>query len=304
MGFGDLRRAGAKGRDASIDASWNLISPDYLTTLGIPVVHGRNFTPADHAETPRDAIVSERFANVIWPNADAVGQRLEMGDFRPGHESTISSLTVVGVARDVTYRMAGEAPTSFIYLPLAEYAWMKPHFFIVRRPGFSSEALAPALRQTLAGFDRRLPLVDFVPLERYAAITVLPQRVAAGIAGTLGALALVLAAMGLYGLTAFTVASRTREIGVRVALGASQARILRMVVWQGARTAAIGGAVGLALALVAARLLSTALYGVPPVDPLAVSLTVGLVAAVSVAATYLPARRAAALNPIAALRVD
>jgi predicted permease len=304
MGFGDLRRPGTTGADASIDAGQSVISPDYLPALGISITRGRNFTQADRAETTLHVIVNERFAKVVWPNQDPIGQRLEFGDFRPDHADTISTVTVVGIARDVTYKTVGEGPTSFVYFPLGELEYMKPHYFIVRQPGFSSEALAPALRQTLARFDRTLPLVDFVPFARYAEITSMPQRIAASIAGSLGALALALAAMGLYGLTAFTVASRTREIGVRVALGASRVGILRMVIWQAARTATIGAGAGLVLALVTARLLSTVLYGVPPVDALAVGVATMVVGGVGLVATYLPARRAATVDPMTALRVD
>ena len=304
MGFGDLRRAGTSGAAASIDASWSLISPEYLPTLGIPIVRGRNFTAADRAPDPRDVIVNEHFAATIWPNADPIGQRLEMGDFRPGHADTIQAMTVVGVARDASYRSLNGSPTLFIYLPLGEYSWLKPHLFIAKTPAFASEAIAPAVRQALAAFDRSLPLVDFVPLQRYATLALLPQRIAAAVAGLLGTLALVLAAMGLYGLTAFWVRSRTREIGIRVALGAGHGRVLRLIVWQSLRTAAIGAAIGLALALVVAELLASALYGMAPADPVAFGLSVAVVIGVALVATYLPARRAATIDPSAALRVE
>jgi ABC-type antimicrobial peptide transport system permease subunit len=189
-------------------------------------------------------------------------------------------------------------------MPLGERAWMHPHFFIARQPGLSSAAVGPALRQTLAAFDRSLPLVDFTPLQQLAGLSLLPQRIAAGFGGVLGLLTLVLAAMGLYGLTAFMVASRTREIGVRVALGASRARVLRLMIRQASRTAAIGAAAGLVIAFGAAKLLASVIYGMPPADPLALAATVAIVVGVAFVATYVPARRAATIDPVAALRTE
>ncbi len=168
MSFGDLRRPGDTGPAASIDASWSLISPEYLPTLRIPIVRGRNFTAADRGDVAKDAIVNEWFAAHVWPGADPVGQTLEMGDFRPGHETSVRRLTVVGVAKNATYKLPGESPTDFLYVPLAELHDLKPHFFIERTPGLSSAALGTAVRQTLGAFDRALPLVAFVPFEQHA----------------------------------------------------------------------------------------------------------------------------------------
>jgi putative ABC transport system permease protein len=304
MGFGELRRPGDAGAHVDIDASWSLISPEYLPTLGIPIVRGRNFTRADRGDVFAHAIVNETFARRTWPNADPVGQSLVTGDFRPGHADSLSTVTIVGLARDTMTHHIGEPPSSVIYMPLGERAWMHPHFFIARQPGLSSAAVGPALRQTLAAFDRSLPLVDFTPLQQLAGLSLLPQRIAAGFAGVLGLLTLVLAAMGLYGLTAFMVASRTREIGVRVALGASRARVLRLMIRQASRTAAIGAAAGLVIAFGAAKLLASVIYGMPPADPLALAATVAIVVGVAFVATYVPARRAATIDPVAALRTE
>jgi predicted permease len=305
LGFGALRRAGDPASEAILDADWSAITPGYLPTLGVRLVRGRNFIAADRGDAPRVAIINERFARLAWPGRDPIGQLLEMGDFHAGHEKSVERLAVVGVAADAKYRWIGETPRQFIYVPLAQQPRTRPYFFLRRGASLSPTApLEPAVRQVLREFDRRLPLVDFAPLQQYADLGLLPQRIAASVAGSLGSLALALAAMGLYGLTAFMVSSRTREIGVRIALGASRGRVIRLVVGEGLRLAAIGGTIGLVLALVATRLVSSLIVSVSPIDPVAFGTSVLTLVGVASAATYLPARRAARLDPADALRRD
>jgi predicted permease len=261
LGLGGLRKAGATGPEAMIDTDWNVVSPEYLRTIGIEITAGRGFTPDDRRDRPRVAIVSERLARMVWPGEDPIGQVLENGDFRPGRASEIVRLAVVGVAKDAKYRWIGEAPAPFIYVPYAQQPMHDVNFFLRRADG-SAASLQPAVRQALKQVDPNLPLVRMQPLRAYADLGLLPQRLAASLAGSLGVLALVLAGIGVYGVTAFAVASRTREIGVRVALGAGRGRVMRFVLWQGARLAAIGGAIGLALALGVSQLVSSLLFGV------------------------------------------
>jgi putative ABC transport system permease protein len=282
-----------------------VISPEYLPTIGVPIVRGRNFTADDRTGAPRVAIVNERLARAAWPGRDPIGQTLEAGDFRPGHEKDVERLTVVGVAADAKYRSIGETPRQFIYVALAQRSWTRLHFFIARHSSLSSAApLQPAVRQAFLAFDRRLPLLDFAPLQQYADVGLLPQRIAVSVAGSLGALALILAAIGLYGLTSFMVTSRTREIGVRVALGAGHARIVQLVLADGLRLAAVGVTIGLVLSVAAAQLLSSVLFGVSSLDPLAFGGATLAITGVALVATYLPARRATAVHPLVALRVD
>ncbi|HEX9167723.1 MAG TPA: FtsX-like permease family protein, partial [Roseiarcus sp.] len=306
LGLGDLRRAGDPASESLFQADWNVISPEYLPTIALPIVRGRNFTAADRSGAPPVAIVNERLAHAAWPGRDPIGQALEWGDLRPGHERNIQRFTVVGVGADAKYRWIGETPRQFIYVPLAQQPWARPYFFIRRAAAVSSTAtnLQPAVRQALRDFNHHLPLVAFAPFQQYADTGLLPQRIAASVAGSLGALALALAAMGLYGLTAFLVSSRTREIGVRLALGARHGQIIRLVLNEGLRLAAVGGAIGLILSAGAARLLSSLLFGVSPLDPVAFGGTVIAITGVALAATFLAARRAASLDPLAALRVD
>ena len=303
LGLGGLRKRGTTGPESNIDTDWNVVSPDYFATTGISVVTGRTFQPADRQNAPLVAIINERLARALYPDGQALGQQLENGDFRPGRESTFTTLTIVGIARDTKYRWLGERPAPFIYVPYAQQPTRELHVFLRRADGFSAP-LEPAVRQTLKSFDTNLPLVQMRSLQSVADLGLLPQRLAATVAGSLGLVALLLAGIGVYGVTAFAVASRTKEIGVRIALGADRARVMRMVLWQGARLAIIGGAIGLALALGASQVVAGLLFGVSPVDPVTYAVTIGALAAVTLAATFVPARRAASVDPLLSLKAE
>ncbi|HVQ41916.1 MAG TPA: ABC transporter permease [Vicinamibacterales bacterium] len=303
LGLGALRKRGTTGRESNIDTDWNVISPDYFAAMGIPLVAGRAFEPADRQKAPLVAIVNDRLARMLYPDGQALGQKLENGDFRPGQESSITTLTIVGIASDTKYRWLGERPAPFIYVPYAQQPTRELNVFLRRADGFTAP-LESSVRQTLKSFDTNLPLVQMRSLQSVADLGLLPQRLAATIAGSLGLVALLLAGIGVYGVTAFAVASRTKEIGVRIALGADRARVMRMVLWQGARLAIIGGAIGLALALAASQVVTSLLFGVSPVDPVTYAVTIGALAAVTLAATFVPARRAASVDPLISLKAE
>jgi putative ABC transport system permease protein len=302
MSLGALRRAGESASADTVHADWNAVTPDFLPELGLPIVAGRNFTDADGMDAPPVAIVNEQFARGFWPGADPIGRVLEFGDFRPGHEREIGRLTVIGVVRGAMARIVGGEPRPFIYVAMAQNPAKGVHFFLRRSPAAADLDLQPAVRAAVRDFDRNLPLVSFAPFSQYANLGLLPQRIAGSVAAALGAIALLLAAMGLYGVTAFAVTSRTREIGVRLALGADRARIARLVLGQGLRLVAVGAAIGGVAAAGLSQLLSSLLFGISPLDPPAFAITLGLLACVALAATWLPARRAAALDAAAALR--
>jgi macrolide transport system ATP-binding/permease protein len=307
LGLGELRPKGAVDERAEINADWNVISPDYLPAAEIPIVAGRNFGADDRAGSPRAAIVNERFAATTWPGQEPIGKQLEYGDFRKGHESEVHTLTVVGVARDAKYRWVGEAPRNFIYVSLSQEPWRRMKFFIARdRRADLTADLTPAVRQALRSVDPNLPLVELQQMRSLAQLGVLPQTIAATVAGSLGVLALLLAAVGLYGVMAYAVTRRTREIGVRMALGADQRRVVQMVLGQGLRLTLVGGIAGLALAGAAAAGLSSAgiLFGVSALDPLSFGATALILTTVAALATYIPARRAARVDPLSALRTD
>jgi len=305
MGLGALRRAGDATDEGRIDADWNVVTPDFLSTVGIRLLRGRDFTDADREGAAPVAVVSERLAELAWPGDDPVGRVMECGDFRPGRESTISTVTVIGVARNARSRSLGEAPRAFVYVPLAQNPRPQMNFFIRRNPAAAAgPGLETPTRAMLRDFDRNLPLVDMKSFREHADVGLLPQQIASAVAGLLGSVALALAAIGIYGVTAFAVATRTREIGVRVALGADPSRIRWMVLWQGMRVTAIGGGIGLLAALGAAQLASGWLFGVPPTDPFALGATAAGIGAVAIAASLAPARRAARLDPVRALRAE
>jgi predicted permease len=303
LGLGALRPEGATGANDRLDVDWNVISPDFLTTLGIPVLQGRHFTAADRNGAPEVAIVNERFAAIVWPGENPVGRRLENGDFRPGREQSIRRLTIVGVARDAKYRWIGESPRAFIYVPLAQQPDRHVHFFLRTPPAATADRHLPAsVRTALKEFNANLPLVQMMPLRDYASVSLLPQRLAASVAGSLGAVALLLSALGVYGITAYAVASRTREIGIRMALGADRRSVISMVLRRIVTLTAIASTIGLATALGAAQLLSGLLMGVSTVDPVAFGGTTLLLMVIALAATLAPARRAASIDPVQALR--
>jgi predicted permease len=303
LGLGGLRVEGAAPEDA-IDADWNVITPDYFQTLGIPLQRGRTFDAGDRPGADLVAIVNERLAARAWPGRDPIGQQLENGDFRPGRESTIRRLTVVGVARDAKYRWIGEDPRAFIYVPMSQQPDRRVSFFLRMAAGAPAVPLTAAVRQTLKDVDPNLPLIQMMRLRDYADLSLLPQRVAASVAGSLGVVALLLSALGVYGVTAFAVASRTREIGIRMALGADRRGVMRLVLGRIVGLTAIAAALGLGVALVAAQLLSGLLLGVPALDPVAFGGTLVLLIASALVATIGPLRRAASIDPVRALRSE
>jgi putative ABC transport system permease protein len=294
LGMGSVKPEGRDNSDGGLRADWNIVSPEYFTTLDIPIVAGRDFTSADRKGAVRAGIVNERLARVAWPGQDPIGRVIDNED---------GPITVVGVARDARYRSLGDEPRNFLYIALAQQPWLRVSYF-VRRSSTGGPDLPTAIRGVVRDFNRNLPVVSTMALSEYANLGLIPQRLAASVAGSLGAVALLLAAVGIYGLTAFSVARRTREIGLRMALGADRGRVLRMVVGQSARLTMIGASAGLLLAAGASQLISSLLFGVSTVDPWAfVGMPLAL-AAVATVASLAPALHAARIDPLVALRTD
>jgi predicted permease len=280
--------------DSSWEANLNLISPGYFDTLEIPLLRGRDFDERDVDGAPRVAIINETMADYFWPQGDAVGSTFLTGSFEQG-----TAWQVIGVARDSRYRsLTGETPF-FTYMPLEQSPRSAVSVQVKVR-----DAAAPPLEEIRAAFDRidpNLPFITVIGLREYVEIGFLPQRVAGSVAGILGVVGLLLGAVGIYGVTAYAVSQRVREIGLRKALGAERGAVVRMVVLQGMLAPVVGMVVGLALALAASRLLGAFLMGVSPLDPITFGGVFGLLAAVTLLANYLPARRAAAVDPMRAL---
>jgi predicted permease len=233
---------------------------------------------------------------MLWPDEDALGKRLSFEGARgPFYE-------VVGVARDGKYRSLGDRSRPYVYRPLMQS--YEPKMTLVVRTTGEPTALAGAVRTQLRALDPNLPLADVRTLAEQFDLSLLPSRVAAWTLGGFGLLALALAGIGVYGVVSYSVAQRTREIGVRVALGATRRDVLRLVLGEGLKMVAAGLATGLLLAFAATRLVAGFLYGVGATDPLTFAGVPLLLGAVAALAGYLPARRATKVDPMKALRYE
>jgi predicted permease len=302
MGLGGIRVPGLDDGALSRlnDADWNVVSPEYFRTLEIPIVDGRAFTPEDREGRPRVTVVNETFARIAWPGRSAVGQRVWQTD---GGADEGHPLEVVGVAADAKYRSISEPQASFIYVPFAQQPDTDVSFFIVRGERVD---LGPGVRQAIARVDSGLPVLMHQSMEDATAIALLPQRLAGWVAGTVGSIGLFLAALGLYGLTAFLVAQRTREIAIRMALGATHGQVQSMVLRQAARLGVIGTLIGLTLAVGLGKVVQSLslLVNVQATDPLTFATVGLLMGTVLLVASVLPARRAARTDPAIALRSE
>jgi putative ABC transport system permease protein len=272
------------------------VSTGYFETMRTRLVDGRDFTEADAAGAPLVAVINETMAKRLWPGTSALGRR-----FRAG-AADAPSITVVGVAQDGKYRDVAEAPQPFLYLPLAQ-RYVASATLVVRTAGEPLSAVT-AVRGAVRSLDPSLSLEDVKTLDALVVgRAMLPYRIASGFAGVLGGVALALAVMGLYGLVMFVVGQRTREIGIRMAIGATAGQVAAMVVTWGIRLAGIGILIGSVAAFALGRLVSS-LMEVSSVDPLAYGAAALLMTAMAGAASYLPGRRAARLNPVLTLKRD
>jgi putative ABC transport system permease protein len=294
MGMGGVLVEGrpAPGPNDSWDPSWNIVTPAYFDVLRIPLVSGRAFTDADRGSAPLVAIMDEHLASSIWPGEQAVGKTFRNGE---------RIVTVIGVARYVKHRSLGETPRGFVYVPLAQNYAERMSLF-VRSAGATSLMLP--VRRMLTDLDPALPILNSQPLTEMVAVALFPQRVALVVASALGGVALLLALIGIYGVTAYGVAQRTREIGIRIALGSTQRDVLAMIVRQGLRVGGIGVAIGVAGAIIVTRLLEGLLYGVSGSDPVALGAAGAVLLGAALLASWVPARRASRVNPMVALRQE
>jgi len=289
------------------DTLGNVVTPGYLAAMRIGLAAGREFSDADSSADPRVAILSEAAVGRFWRGIaphEAIGRQIlwqpmlvEVGTRRP---VAGVPLTVVGVARDLT-GVNGRAPRPFVYLPL-DQQYMSTLKILTRTS--SGHRLARDVRALITTMDPRLPALSAGTLDDEGSPVMTQLRVAAILAGSLGICGLLLAAMGIYGLTAYLVTRRTREIGVRIALGAERGDLIRMVLAEGMQMAVTGSALGFLLAAGASRLLTSLLFGVPPLDPLTFGGVIVLFAAIALAASYGPVRRALRINPVEALRYE
>ena len=299
FGLGGLRVPGVQGAgtEGRIDADWDIVSPEYFSTLNMRLVEGRAFRDSDRDGSTRVAIVNESFARQGWPGQSAIG-RIVMHEFEDNQERPIE---IVGVAADAKNRYISSAAAPFIFVPMAQQPSSQIEFYIRHVPG---RQIASDVRAAMASVEPGVPVIMLQSFEDAAAIGLLPQKLAAWIAGSVGAIGIFLAALGLYGLMAFLVSQRTREIAIRMALGASDKTVRAMVLRQAATLAVIGGVVGLLLAGGIGTLAQSLLVGVPAIDPISFGGTAVLFAVVLAIAAWSPARRAATTDPATALRSE
>ena len=275
----------------------DVMIPGYFDTLGIPILRGRQFLATDQPGSPPVVIVNRTLALRDWPNQDPIGKTLWLGC---GVKGPRAMAEVVGVARDAKYESFDEAPRPFVYRPLAQ-DWEGFLAVIVETSGEPGQYAAP-LRALLHRVDPELRVYEIGTLEQFAAQSLWKVRWQASLLAVFGGLAMALAAVGLYGVVAYSVARRTQEIGVRIAMGAQRADVLWMVLGRGLALTAAGLAVGLALSAAVTRLMTALLYGMSPLDPVAfAAASLGWLAA-AMLASYVPARRAMRVDPVSALR--
>jgi predicted permease len=277
----------------STDELYNEVSPNYFATMGIPLISGREFTRADDENAPRVGIVNQTMVTRYWREQDPIGQRLQVkGNW----------VQVVGVVKDSKYYSLEEPPRPFFYVPLRQYFDIEPDIHI--RTTQPLETIQRALLGEVRALDPNLALYEMITLQEQVNRSTSEQLVAVTLVALFGGLALLLASIGLYGVMSYTVSQSTRELGLRMALGAGPANLLRLVLTRGLLLTATGLIVGIALALLLTRLLGNLLYQVSPRDPLAFAAAFALMTLASTAACFLPAWRATRTDPMRALRAE
>ena len=305
-GWGNLPLLGGSSSSLAIDGrpvegklpevGYQVVSDDVFRAMRVPLKRGRWIGPADNAKAPRVALVSEGLAREYWPNADPIGARIRLGP-----DPSAPWITIVGIVGDVRRGVSGE-PRATAYIPSRQDHWGGAA--VVVRTAGDPMRLLPAVRREIKALDPALPVVEPQTVEDVQSAGLADRRLPMQLMSVFAALALVLAVIGVYGVMAYSVASRTREIGVRMALGAQPRSVFGMVLRQGLGAAAVGLTVGLAGAFALGGLLTKLLYGVSPRDLLTFASVSGALIAVTLAACLIPARRAVRVDPLEALRSE
>jgi putative ABC transport system permease protein len=271
------------------------VSPGYFRAIGTPLIRGRFFTEADNADAPLVIIVNQTFARKFWPNEDAVGKRIVMGGMSPDPKW----ITIVGIVGDIRHAALDVEPKPEMYVPFAQDPY-KSMIFAVRGTQ-DPRNLASAIRSQIQSIDPGLPLANIRTFDAVIAESVAPRRLSVVLLGVFAAVAVLLATVGIYGVMSFLVVQRTHEIGVRMALGAQRADVMRLVIGRALQLIAIGTAIGLLMALFSTRALQVLLYQVSAVDLPTFFFVTFVLGLVALAASYLPAQRAMRADPMIAL---
>jgi len=301
----DLETAPPRGPAERPDVGYVSISPGYLHTLGIALKRGRDFTDHDNGNAPPVAVINEAFAALRFPNQDPVGQRLQINPPVLGQNGFADTIRaeIVGVAGNVKLNDLGAPPEPILYVPMAQDVWSTVTYLAIRVHG-NAAALAPAIRSEMAGLDKEQPIEQVGSLEQTFSDQFAEPRFQSRLMGAFAALALILAVVGIYGVNAYAVTQRRRELGVRIALGARPSDVLRETLGEGLRLSGIGIAIGLAGAYAMSSLFRSVLVGAAGINPVTLLGAAGLLAIVALIACYVPAHRATRIDPSSALRQE
>jgi putative ABC transport system permease protein len=279
-------------------ADFASVSPEYLRVMGIPLLRGRNFNQQDSPSSPRVAIISEAMARAYFPNQDPLGKRLIFGF--PPNSNVLRE--IVGVVGDVRGVALSQSPGATMYVPYAQAPFWGA--VVVTRTNLSLSAVAASIRKDVNSIDKDLPVTDVASMSEAVEASVAQPRFQTFLLSMFGSLALILAAVGIYGLISYSVAQRTHEIGIRMSLGAQRKDVLQLVLGEGVKLALAGTVVGIAAALGLTRLMGKLLYGVSATDPFTFAAVAVVLMLVALVACYIPARRAMRVDPMIALRYE
>jgi predicted permease len=278
------------------ETAYNIVAPQYFETMRMPIVRGRSFRDDDGPGSPPVIIVNEAFARRYWLDEDPIGKRVSAnGTAGPFRE-------VIGVVRTGKYSTLGEEPRPFYYLPVWQF--YRPTLTLHVKTAGDPVAMLPSVRAAVSSIDANVPIFDIKTMDDQMLVPLLPARLAGILLGAFGALAVLLASVGIYGVMAYSVAQRTREIGVRIAVGAQSRDLLRLVFGHALRLIAIGLVFGVSAALALTRLVAFLLYGITPTDPIAFAGAIAVLVSTALLACYVPARRAMRTDPVTALRSE
>lgn len=287
--------AAVDDRTAARGTTFTGVSPGYFDLVRLPLLSGRAIEVGDRNGAPRVAVVNQSFARMLWPDSDPVGQQFRIfGDEAP--------LTVVGLVRDIKYKSLNDANEPFMYVSLDQFHQQAAVLQVRLRQ--DTPALRTELRRIVQAVEPGLAIPAVQSAEEAMAISLLGAKLGASLIGAFGVLALLLAALGVYGVTAFVVGQRTAEIGIRTALGAPAGSVMRGLMVETLKVVGIGAVLGLAGGIGIGKVAASSLYGVGALDPVALASASGLLVAIAVLGTWLPARRALRMDPISALRAD
>jgi predicted permease len=279
-----------------ITINYSTVGARYFETMGIPIRAGREYNDTDTATSPRTIVINETMARRYWPDGNALGRVIRFGP---------NASEVIGIVADAKYSSINERPLAQLFIPMARSEVSTLRLFV--RTGGDPALLVADVRNAIRALDPNLPVYDSRTLNEHMQVAVFAQRMAANLLGAMGVLALLLAAIGLYGVMAYAVSQRMQEMGIRLALGASPASLLGMMIGQGMKLTTVGLVIGLALAFAAFGSIGavrTLLPGISPLDPITFIAVPAVLAVIAFLATWIPARRAGRVDPLVALRVD